>query len=345
MKESKFDYKKLVQNLLRVIPQRAKEVIDRRYGISSGKEETLQEIGESWKITRERVRQIESWGFNLLKNSSEFKSLDPAFQFIKNYLDAFGGARKEQSLFYDLTSEQNHSALRLLLELTPGVERVQEDGKFFTFWSLGKNPQGNARKTADTLISKFKKTGQPMEEGEIEKFFQQESPRLFGRKIPKEALFSYFEISKEIRKGVFNKIGLASWPEITPRGVKDEAYLAFRKEEKPIHFSELTELINKNFHSGVKCAQVQTVHNELIKDPRFILIGRGIYALKEWGYEPGVVKEVITKVLKENKQPLSKNEIVDKVLKHRIVKKNTILFNLQDRNSFIKMDDGKYQLA
>jgi hypothetical protein len=345
MKEAKFDYNKLVQKILKTIPQRAKEVIERRYGISSGREETLQEIGESWKITRERVRQIENWGMNLLKKSPEFKSLEPAFQFIKKYFESFGGIKKEDALFYELAKESDHSALRLVLELSPDLNRSQEDEKFFAFWSLGKNPQTTAKKVIDVLISGFTKSGQPLEEKEIEKVYQQEILKAVGKRIPKEHIFSFLEISKEIKKGVFDKIGLASWSEITPRGVKDEAYLAFRKESKPLHFSELTDLINKNFHPGTKCAQVQTVHNELIKDTRFILIGRGIYALKEWGYEPGVVKEVIVKVLKETKQPLSKEQIVDKVLKHRVVKKNTILFNLQDRDSFIKTEDGKYQLA
>lgn len=345
MKEQKFEYQKLIQRVLNTIPQRAKEVIDRRYGISSGNEETLQEIGKNWKITRERIRQIENWGVGLLKKSPEFKSLEPVFQFLKNYLEASGGVRKEELLFSDLAKNSEHPSLKLILELSSKFERAQEDNKFYSFWSVGKEAQSIAKKIIDILINRFKKTNKPIDKEEIEKIYQQEISKLFGKKVSKEAFFSYLEISKEIKRGVFDKIGLASWSEITPRGVKDEAYLAFKKESKPIHFSELTELINKNFHSGVKCAQTQTVHNELIKDPRFILIGRGIYALKEWGYEPGVVKDVIVKVLKDGGKPLNKEQIVEKVLKHRVVKKNTILFNLQDRNSFIKTEDGKYQIA
>jgi len=345
MKGQKFEYQKLIQKTLNNIPQRAKEVIDRRYGISSGKEETLQEIGKNWKITRERVRQIENWGVGLLKKSPEFKALEPVFQFLKNYLEVFGGVRKEESLFSDLAKEFERPSLKLILELSSKFERIQEDGRFFSFWSTGKEVQLTAKKIIEILINRFKKINQPMEESEVEKIYQQEISKLFGKRVSKEAFFSYLEISREIKKGVFDKIGLASWSEITPKGVKDEAYLAFKKEAKPIHFSELTELINKNFHSSVKCAQVQTVHNELIKDPRFILIGRGIYALKEWGYEPGVVKDVITKVLQEGGRPLDKDQIIEKVLKHRVVKKNTILFNLQNRDSFIKTEDGKYQIA
>ena len=91
-------------------------------------------------------------------------------------------------------------------------------------------------------------------------------------------------------------------------------------------------------------AQAQTVHNELIKDPRFILVGRGTYALKEWGYQSGTVKEVIGQLLKEN-GPLTKEEILKKVLETRLVKPNTILINLQNRQYFSRDKNNKYSLT
>ncbi len=345
MQKPKFNYQKITKDILGSVPKRPREIIDRRYGISSGKGETLQEIGDSWKITRERVRQIEDWGFNILKNSPKFKSLEPVFQDLEKYLNFFGGLKKEDVLFYNLAPESQHSALTLVLELSPTIKRAQETPQFHTFWSAGESPKALAKKIVDFLIKKFKKEGSPIEEKDLEKIHQKEISQALRERISKEAFFSYIEISKEIRKGAFDKIGLASWAEINPRGVKDEAYLAFKRESKPLHFSELTDLINKYFHSQDDVAQVQTVHNELIKDSRFVLIGRGIYALGEWGYEPGVVKDIITKVLKENRKPLLKEDIVDKVLKCRVVKKNTVLFNLQDKNYFRRVGDGRYQLA
>ncbi|PIQ92903.1 MAG: hypothetical protein COV69_00785 [Parcubacteria group bacterium CG11_big_fil_rev_8_21_14_0_20_39_14] len=345
MQKSKFNFQKLSQKLLKVLPQKSKEVIARRYGISTGRNETLQEIGESFGITRERVRQIENWGFKILKGSFEFKKLEPVFQSLEEYLNFFGGLKREDVLFYNLAPESQHSALNLVLKLSSGFERVPEGSKFFTFWSVGKNPQNAAIRVVDFLVESFKKCGSPMEEGGLQKIYQKEIPGVLKKKISKDAFFSYLEISKEIKKGAFGKIGLFFWPEINPKGVRDEAYLSLKKESKPLHFSGLTTLINKDFHQKNKPAQVQTVHNELIKDLRFVLIGRGVYALKEWGYEPGVVKDVIVKVLKENKKPLTKEQIVDKVLKCRAVKKNTVLFNLQDKNYFKKMTDGKYQIA
>jgi hypothetical protein len=108
-----------------------------------------------------------------------------------------------------------------------------------------------------------------------------------------------------------------------------------------MHFSEVAEAIADIFH---KKAHIATCHNELIKDNRFVLVGRGLYALSTWGYEKGVVKDVIAKVLKKE-GPLSKKDIIDRVLKERYVKENTVFVNLQDTKLFKKTKDGKYALA
>jgi DNA-directed RNA polymerase delta subunit len=108
-----------------------------------------------------------------------------------------------------------------------------------------------------------------------------------------------------------------------------------------MHFKEVAGNINELF--GHK-AHIATTHNELIKDPRFVLVGRGLYALSEWGYTAGVVKEVLREIL-EAEGPLSREEIIDKVRKERYVKDNTILVNLQDNNLFKKLANGTYTIA
>jgi hypothetical protein len=149
-------------------------------------------------------------------------------------------------------------------------------------------------------------------------------------------LVSYLEISKNIQRNSEGLFGLREWPEINPRGVKDKAYLVFKKQNKPLHFTQVASLIGQ--------ALPQTVHNELIKDPRFVLVGRGTYALKEWGYEPGRVREVIFKILSKEKKPLTKKEILAKVLKQRLVKETTVLLNLSNKEYFLKNPQGKYQI-
>ena len=150
-------------------------------------------------------------------------------------------------------------------------------------------------------------------------------------------------ISRELSKNVFGEIGLVSWAEIKPKGVRDKAYLILKKEKQPKHFSEIAKLINDTGFSSKK-ANVQTVHNELIKDSRFVLVGRGMYGLSDWGYKPGTVKDVLVDVLRGSNKPLAKAELVAKVMNARMVKENTILLNLQDSKVFSKKEDGTYAL-
>jgi len=150
-------------------------------------------------------------------------------------------------------------------------------------------------------------------------------------------------VSKTISKNIFDEVGLVSWPEVKPRGVKDKAYLVLKKAKSPKHFGDIAKLINEVSFSNKK-ANVQTVHNELIKDGRFVLVGRGMYALSEWGYSSGTVKDVLVNILKKSQKPLAKASLVAKVMDARMVKENTILLNLQDSKTFSKKEDGTYTL-
>ena len=139
--------------------------------------------------------------------------------------------------------------------------------------------------------------------------------------------------------------GLKDWPEVNPKGIKDKAYIVLKGEEMPLHFTQVAALINSSdFFSSNKTVIHQTVHNELIKDPRFILVGRGLYALKEWGYEPGIVRDVIYREIKGSRKPLPKEEIIKKVLNQRKVQPSTILLNLQNKKYFAKTPKGLYTI-
>ena len=123
--------------------------------------------------------------------------------------------------------------------------------------------------------------------------------------------------------------------------MRDYAYLAVKKHGSPLHFREVSSLIEKMFN---RAAHVATTHNELIKDPRFVLVGRGMYALKEWGYSAGVVRDVIRNSLRDS-GPLTRDQIVEKVLKERHVKPGTVVVNLQNQKYFKRGKDGRYTLV
>jgi len=147
--------------------------------------------------------------------------------------------------------------------------------------------------------------------------------------------------SKNIGKNPLGEWGRMTAPAIRTKGIRDYAYLAIKRKGAPMHFSEVAETIGTVFS---KKAHVATTHNELIKDPSFVLVGRGLYALTEWGYTPGVVRDVIRDVLKAE-GPLKKDEVIKHVKKARFVKDNTILVNLNDSRYFKRMKDGRYSAA
>ena len=77
---------------------------------------------------------------------------------------------------------------------------------------------------------------------------------------------------------------------------------------------------------------------------RQVLIGRGIYALKEWGFVPGTVLDVIVNVLNTNGEAMSTEEITKEVLKTRNVKQTTIYMNLQNKSVVERVGRNYYQL-
>lgn len=143
---------------------------------------------------------------------------------------------------------------------------------------------------------------------------------------------------KTLDKNQLNEWGHTSSNQVKVRGIKDFAYLILRKAGKPMHFREVANTINTTFN---KKAHVATCHNELIKDKRFVLVGRGMYGLAEWGRAGGVVRDVINKVISQAESPLTKEEIIERVRTLRDVKPNTIAVNLQNPKYFEKIN-GKY---
>jgi hypothetical protein len=326
-----FDYFQICSNLLENLPEKQKRVLSRRFGLFleppaqvALRGETLESIGKSYGITRERVRQIEKDGFLRLK--PEIKKHQKVFQCFNQYLRNQGGLKKENSLLEELGGKNWQNQVYFLLTLGENFERFVETDNLHSFWTVDRKSLGVAEKTISSFYEKLKRIGRPLKLKEL----------ISSKSLKPKVLNSYLEISKKIKKNSEGFFGLETWPEINPRGVKDKAYLVFKKEKRPLHFREVANFIES--------ALPQTVHNELIKDPRFILVGRGLYALKEWGYDQGYVKDIIFKVLKTAKKPLTKEEILEGVLKQRMVKENTILLNLSNKKYFTRTPEGFYTL-
>ncbi len=342
---SSFDFKPkiIVKKLLADIPQRGREVLTSRYGLGKTFEKmTLEAIGKKYGITRERVRQIENAALANVRKSKVYKESITVFESLKKTIANLGGIISEEDFL-------NHSAPKdkelqnnifFLLVVGDAFKRSKEDEDFKHRWHIG---DAHAKKVEEALKKLYKSLSDDelLPESEIMERFLKHLEDVNSEYRDEEILKRWLSISKKIGKNPLGEWGVTDSKNVSVKGIRDYAYLAIRKHGSPIHFTEVAKAIEKMFS---KKAHVATTHNELIKDPRFVLVGRGLYALSEWGYINGIVKDVITKILDKN-GPLNKKEIVDKVMKERYVKENTILVNLQNSKNFKKEKDGKYSLV
>jgi hypothetical protein len=155
---------------------------------------------------------------------------------------------------------------------------------------------------------------------------------------------THLRSTKKIKKNLFEEWGLSSWGSVSPKRINDKIYLVLKQANQPLHFTEIAKRINEAKFDD-KVAYPATTHNELILDPKYVLVGRGIYALKEWGYYPGTVSDVITEMLKKSGKPLSRKQITDEVLRQRQVKSSTIYLALMNKKRFKKLPNQEFALA
>jgi RNA polymerase primary sigma factor len=68
-----------VKNALAVLSDREREVLELRFGLIDGKDHTLEEVGQHFKVTRERVRQIEAKALRKLRHPTRSRQLRDYF--------------------------------------------------------------------------------------------------------------------------------------------------------------------------------------------------------------------------------------------------------------------------
>lgn len=337
-----FKPKQVVKRLLSPLSPRALDVMTKRYGLGDSVDRmTLEGIGKTYGITRERVRQIENFALGAIKKSDAFKKENAVFEELNKLVISMGGVVCEEDFLMHVSkdvSTQNH--LFFLLVLGDQFRREKEDENFRHRWIVDDKV---SMKVHDAIRELYKTLSHEdlVPESEILASFLNHLKDVSEEYKNEEITKRWLSLSKTIAKNPLGEYGLAQSHNVNARGMRDYAYLIIRKHGSPMHFTEVAKSITQVFG---KKAHVATCHNELIKDDRFVLVGRGLYALSTWGYEKGVVKDVIAKVLKKE-GPLTKKDIIDRVLKERHVKENTVFVNLQDTKMFKRTKEGKYALA
>ncbi len=318
---------------------REREIVSRRFGLYDRKE-TLEQIGELLGITRERVRQLEKSVVSRLKASAEkdlphIKEVEKAFI---DHLKDMGNVARIKDLSQKVSKEntpRDQAHVAFLSELAPNLSVVAENDDFHH--SVGITEHHNhdeIKNLAEEIVAFIKDHGKPTEIDSVAKGIGKHGP------AHSEALAKTSKHLAELR----GQWGLTKWPTVNPKNIRDKIYVVLQEKHEPMHFSEIAKAIRESDFKR-RDVTVQAIHNELIKDSRFVLIGRGIYALKEWGYKKGTVADIIIEVLKKEGGPLHRDEIVKRVLKLRQVKETTILLNLQGKPQFKRVAKATYDVA
>jgi hypothetical protein len=325
---------KLIADSLQLLKKdRDREILLRRYGIATGKTQTLEQIGQDLGITRERVRQIEKAA--MIKIREQFNHDHQLNDVLVAITDQKGGIIGFASLVAEAGADGKLKPhLSFLIKLNPRftyLDRNDRHGDVLFLTEAYK--ENDILKLHDELIATTKTMKKPVK-------FEKIATNISGNN-KKEALMELASVSNEI-SNLESMWGLSMWPEVNPKSIRDKIYLILKKGGRPMHFTEIATRI-ADLKANPKKVTTQAVHNELIKDDRFVLIGRGIYALGEWGYQAGTVADIIEEVLREN-SPLSKADIISKVLARRQVKTTTITLNLQEKSQFERAGKGMYRL-
>ena len=337
-----FKPKQAVKELLSPLSTRAQDIMKRRYGLGADtKHQTLESIGTTYGITRERVRQIENFSLATIRRSDEFRQNEAVFMELRDVMKEYGGIIRESDFLEYLSTDKSYqNYIHFVLVVGDYFERLREDDDFHHRWTVDKTLALKVEEALQFLHKELKETDLVSEKEMIERFIKH------LKKDPHDIKDSnvarrWLSLSKKIGKNPLGDWGVSHSPNIKARGIRDLAYLILRDHGSPMHFREVAKRIEEKFE---KKAHQATVHNELIKDRRFVLVGRGLYALAEWGYKPGIVRSVIKEIL-QSTGPLKREEVVERVLKERHVKENTILVNLQNSKHFRKDKNGRYSLV
>ncbi len=334
-----FKPKKITKKITSQLATRASDVIMNRFGLTSdGKRKTLEEIGKKYNITRERVRQVEDAALAFIKKSDAYKSEQAVFDELKSLVHQMGSIVAEHELLPHISKDkitQNH--INFFLVLSDAFKKHREDDHFHVRWSVNDEMVEKVHDALRKLYSSLSDEDLVPEAEMVKKFFEhlgELSDQFKNEEIAKR----WLSMSKAVAKNPLGEWGKASSPNIRIRGVKDYAFLVMRRHGSPMHFKEVADSISKTFNKKIHYA---TCHNELIKDSRFVLVGRGMYALAEWGYKKGIAREVIADILRRE-GPMTKEDVIKKVNKERYFKKNTILVNLVNPKYFKKNKSGLY---
>jgi hypothetical protein len=360
--------------LLTDLKDREADVINKRFGLLGEPKQTLEEIGSKYAITRERVRQIEISAIKKLIASTKDESyFTNPIRVVKQIIEARGGIVEQNDLLEqivkisksylgsdifsdpkEVTGIGNLFIFSLNNLWNKEFKQIEPNSIFKLGWRLSGTSTDAAEKLFEVAEDIIKAVGQPISEtrlvGKIRKsdvwkkeYAPQPSIDNLSSDEQQRLVVGQLKLSQKVRANIFNEWGMADWSLVKPKRMTDKIFLILKRQQEPLHFRDIARLINEADFDKKK-AYPPTIHNELILDKRYVLIGRGIYALSDWGYFPGTVAQVIARIIEEAEEAHTREQIVEKVLKQRLVNQATIHLALTNKQRFVQNEDGTYTL-
>lgn len=330
-----------VQDFLLLLTQKERFVVERRFNLDNKERATLEEIGQHFSVTRERIRQIEKNALSKLRRNLENCKLIEISDIAYELIQTSGGVMKEELLVSKLLQNQldiSIETLQLILTIDKRFNRLPNTVLFYPYLKLAEINQGNIETLCRQTYDFLEKTKETVSIDQLYKAL------VIDKKleIDKTLFASIIQIDKKIKLVNSDLVGLFEWRHINPRTLRDKIYFVLRSAKEPMHFVDIAnKIIESSFDK--KKINLQAVHNELIRHNDFILIGRGIYGLSEWGFKSGTVAEVISSILK-SKESMSQEEIIAEVMKQRKVKPITVILSLKNKENFVRIGRKQYAL-
>lgn len=331
-------FKQAFETFIARHPERTREIMKKRYDFELKKRDrTLDAIGRRYGLTRERIRQVIEQAVSDIDARGK-KKIDQVSQFFEDYLLERGGISESKQLYEDLAPGKDceHGPITFFLNLSEHVHVFERDPRFTSVIVHKSFDIDEYEQKVDALREFFKSVGKPVVLDElyqaIDDIREERDQQIYTR---------FLEISPAFRNNPFGYWGLKEWPEVNPRGVREKSYIILIEEGRPMHFRELAQKIDEYGMGSSRGTNPQTVHNELIKEGRFALVGRGVYGLREWGIQEGTVRQVIDLILREYNRPMHRDEILEELRKRKKTAKSaTIMINLN--TNYKRLGDGMY---
>ena len=336
----------IIEEMFLVLTNKEKDVIIQRFSLDNKPKRTLESIGQKFSVTRERIRQIEKIALGKLRRTVKTTRLNMVNDIANHLIEDRGGVALESSLVESVLGHIDSSEIvdanivKLALSINPNLSKTEKSVNFEPFWRKTEIKNKIIAKIIQAGIKSLRKNKDVLPGSKlVSQIRQQFDDKLVDHSD--EMIKSSLQTDRRIKE-VPSGFGLMTWRHINPKSIRDKAYIVLKKTKEPMHFMKIAEAIESSDFDN-KTVTVQAVHNELIRYEQFVLVGRGLYGLKEFGYQKGTVAQIIENLLEE-KSPMTKQEIIEGVLAQRHVKKGTISLNLQKNPQFVRVGRAVYSL-